>query len=77
MLVWNSRSRRQQGGDVVERPVEAGAHQVNSGNDHDRNTAGDQSVLNRGCAGLILHETRNDIRHLVIPCVHVAGQTNV
>jgi hypothetical protein len=60
ILVCKSRLWRQQGGDPVERPVEAGAHELAAATIRLKYRRR-QSVLNRGCGPSF--ETRNDIRH--------------
>jgi hypothetical protein len=51
------------GRDAVELGVEARADRIDRGNDHDRNAGGNQTIFNRGGAGLILQKSK-DLRHL-------------
>ena len=50
--------------DRREHVVQVGADRGDDGDDGDADEAGDQAVLDGGCAGLTLHETRNQVLHL-------------
>src|SRR5690349_2799325 len=60
-----SRNRRllERVGDRVEVRRQLGADALNGGDDRDRDAGGNQAVFDGGGAGLILHETRNEILH--------------
>src|ERR1700686_4134677 len=53
----------QRGIDRGELGIQAGAEAVDDGDDRERNAGGNQTVFDGGGAGLILHETRNQVLH--------------
>jgi hypothetical protein len=50
--------------DTAEGRIQVGANKLHSGDDCERDAGGNQAVLDSGCAGLVIHETRNKILHL-------------
>src|SRR6185437_9224946 len=48
---------------ALERGVQRGSERVDGGDDRDGDAGGDQTVFDRGRAGLILHKTGNEILH--------------
>ena len=57
--LWSRLELLQLGRDVVEFGVKSGTDIVDCGDDHDRNTSGDQAVFNRGRSGLVFQECVN------------------
>ena len=53
----------QRGRDIFELRRQRGAETVDDADDRDRDAGGNQAVFDGGGAGLILHETRNEILH--------------
>src|SRR6267154_3977613 len=61
-LACSSRSF-QRAVDRGELGVQVGAEAVDHSDDRERNAGGNQAVFDRGGAGLVLHETRNQVLH--------------
>src|SRR6185503_8772747 len=55
------------GRDRAELGVQRAAEVVDDGDDRERDAGSDQAVFNGGGAGFILHETRNEVLHRLLP----------
>jgi hypothetical protein len=64
----NDRNRRllQRGVDRVELGVQVAAEAVDDSDNRKRNAGRDEAVFDRGGAGLVFHETRNQILHRIL-----------
>ena len=51
----------QVGGDLVEHGLQLGAHQADGRDDDDGDESGDQAILDRGRAGLVLDELGDEL----------------
>ena len=56
--------------DAGELGVQLSAKAVDDRDDRDRNARRDEAVLDGGGAGLVLHETHEEVFHLVAPKIH-------
>src|SRR6478736_5140992 len=55
------------GRDRTELGVQRAAEVVDDGDDRQRDAGSDQAVFNGGGAGFVLHETRNEVLHRLLP----------
>ena len=55
------------GRDRAELRVQRGAEVVDDSDDRQRDAGSDQAVFDGGGAGFILHETRNEVLHKLLP----------
>src|SRR5512141_428154 len=63
LLIGRNRRLLQRGVDRGELGVQVGAEAVDHCDDRERNAGGNQAVFDGGGAGLVLHETRNQVLH--------------